>query len=191
VPANAENIGTISVSAGQANVSNANITDSIKYAAVQHGGLGMIYTKEYDTTGTTLYTGSPTGATEFTGVSLPCWLFAGRRYTFRFRVRHDNTVSTARQFFTVHAGNSSTDVDITRRIGFQMIYIPVSGLVPNDLIQFDWEPTADGFYYLNLGLLVSSGTATVYRGTSNDRTWITVEDKGSNSYDRLIRTTGA
>lgn len=189
VPANARNIGTVSISAGQPNVLNANITDGQEYAILQHGGLGMTHTKEFATTGTTLYSGSPTAAVDFVGMSLDAYCVAGRRYTIRWRFRYSNSAA-ARVFFHGHAGANATDVSSGARLGSRAVSA-FTGETPGEVLELDFEPSSSGTYFFNLGAILNTGTLTVSRGTTEDKTWITVEDRGSNADDRIVRVTGA
>lgn len=189
IPPNAEHVCLISISAGQVNVLNQHITNDLTAVSVARGGLGMIYTKEYDTTGTTLFTGAP-GVPAFTGMSMDAYVVSGNRYTVRFRVRHDNTTNAVTHLFAAFAGNSATDVDQSRKIGDARVYIQTAGGRPVDTLEFDYEATSTGTVYFNLGIAVSGGTGSVYRGLSNDRTWITLEDNGP-AKDRFSRVTGA
>ncbi len=191
VPANARNVGTVSISSGQANVLNSHITDGQEYAIVAHGGLGVIQTKEFATTGTALYTGTPGETVTFAGMTDAAYLVAGRRYTIRWKVKHTNTSAGVVHTLYGHAGATGTDVSIGVRLGRLEVYYPVAGRAPSDLLELDFEPAVSGTYHLNLGIGVSGGTVSVFRGTPDDINWITVEDKGSNTDDRIVRATGA
>lgn len=191
VPANALNIGTISISAGQANVLDANIVDGKEYALTQHGGLGMIQTKEYAATGAQLYNGAPGTTVTFCGMTDSAYLVTGRRYTIRWRVKFASTASNSTVVFYGHAGANSTDVSSGARIGRKEVYYPAAGAVPSEIVELDFEPPSSGTYYLNLGVSAATGTITVVKGTPDDINWITLKDRGSNTDDRLSRITGA
>lgn len=191
VPANARNIGTVSITAGQANVLNSHIVDGQEYAVIQHGGLGMIYTKEYTPGGANLFTGSPTGAVSFVGMSMEAYCIAGRRYTARWKTHFIGDTASVRMFWSLCAGANATDVSAGSVLSVDEWVYPAVSDAPGKLFEADFTPSSSGTYFFNLGLRVSAGNFTVGRGNANEKVYITLEDRGSDTDDRIVRVTGA
>lgn len=192
VPANARNIGTVSISSGQANVLDSHIVDGQEYAITQHGGLGLIYVKEYATTGTSVYSGAPTGADdEFAGYSMEAYCVAGKRYTVRWRFVYSASTAGARLYFAGYAGSNATDVSSGASLGVAEVEYLSTLDAPSMTLELDFTPSASGTYFFNLGVRISAGTVNVGRGTAGDKSWISMEDRGSDTDDRISRITGA
>lgn len=194
LPANAETLATISITNGQANVLDANITLPRAQALLRHTTMGVLFLKDYLIDNSVIYSGNPLNTDTYGGYFLPVYLEAGRRYRAKCRFRYEYTVANGRVHFYLHVSGTAAGTATADRVG---VHIPFHGDNATEypvIIEAEFNAATTGLKYITLGVSVAQdgGTMNVFRGftSDNDQTYIQLEDLGNNTTNRRYYASG-